>query len=270
MTEHLFRFRQAEALLGGFWNDERVPPALAESMAEYWRLPRHGRPRRVRGLRARGQGGRPARGHRARGRLLPGPHGRRRHPPGRLPVRRAVGIGALGRGLALRRRLGPALHGRVVQPAGRRLLGGLHRGARGAGGVPGVRRPGPSRPDQGGRATSRTRPTSGGTAWPRRRPRRAWRPRCPRPAGASRWASSIPPLPLLAPPRRARRAADHGIGRPPPRARGRPGRRPARRVGRGRRRHPPGLPVPGSAHGGGEPTGGSLRGHRYGPRRGAG
>jgi histidinol-phosphatase (PHP family) len=38
VTEHLFRFRQAEALLGGFWNDERVPPALAESMAEYWRF----------------------------------------------------------------------------------------------------------------------------------------------------------------------------------------------------------------------------------------
>ena len=36
VTEHLFRFRQAEALLGGFWNDERVSPALAESMAEYW------------------------------------------------------------------------------------------------------------------------------------------------------------------------------------------------------------------------------------------
>ena len=36
VTEHLFRFRQADALLGGFWNDERVPPALAESMAEYW------------------------------------------------------------------------------------------------------------------------------------------------------------------------------------------------------------------------------------------
>jgi len=38
LTEHLFRFRQAEALLGGFWNDERIPPALAESMAEYWRF----------------------------------------------------------------------------------------------------------------------------------------------------------------------------------------------------------------------------------------
>jgi histidinol-phosphatase (PHP family) len=36
VTEHLFRFRQADALLGGFWEDERVPGALAESMAEYW------------------------------------------------------------------------------------------------------------------------------------------------------------------------------------------------------------------------------------------
>jgi histidinol-phosphatase (PHP family) len=38
VTEHLFRFRQAESLLGGFWNDERIPPALAENMAEYWRF----------------------------------------------------------------------------------------------------------------------------------------------------------------------------------------------------------------------------------------
>jgi len=38
LTEHLFRFRQADALLGGFWDDESVPPALAESMAEYWKF----------------------------------------------------------------------------------------------------------------------------------------------------------------------------------------------------------------------------------------
>jgi histidinol-phosphatase (PHP family) len=38
VTEHLFRFRQAEAVFGGFWNDESIPPALAENMAEYWRF----------------------------------------------------------------------------------------------------------------------------------------------------------------------------------------------------------------------------------------
>ena len=38
VTEHLFRFRQADALVGGFWDDERVPPALAENMAEYWKF----------------------------------------------------------------------------------------------------------------------------------------------------------------------------------------------------------------------------------------
>ena len=38
VTEHLFRFRQADTLLGGFWDDERVPAALAESMAEYWKF----------------------------------------------------------------------------------------------------------------------------------------------------------------------------------------------------------------------------------------
>jgi histidinol-phosphatase (PHP family) len=38
LTEHLFRFRQADALLGGFWDDGPVPPALAESMADYWKF----------------------------------------------------------------------------------------------------------------------------------------------------------------------------------------------------------------------------------------
>jgi histidinol-phosphatase (PHP family) len=36
LTEHLFRFRQADALVGGFWKDDKVPTALAESMADYW------------------------------------------------------------------------------------------------------------------------------------------------------------------------------------------------------------------------------------------
>jgi histidinol-phosphatase (PHP family) len=36
LTEHLFRFRQADALLRGFWHDERVPGPLADSMARYW------------------------------------------------------------------------------------------------------------------------------------------------------------------------------------------------------------------------------------------
>ena len=38
LTEHLFRFRQADALVGGFWDDARVPPALAASMADYWKF----------------------------------------------------------------------------------------------------------------------------------------------------------------------------------------------------------------------------------------
>jgi histidinol-phosphatase (PHP family) len=36
LTEHLFRFRQADALLGGFWNDE-PDSRLRDSMADYWR-----------------------------------------------------------------------------------------------------------------------------------------------------------------------------------------------------------------------------------------
>ena len=29
LTEHLFRFRQADALLGGFWNDDAIPSAAS-------------------------------------------------------------------------------------------------------------------------------------------------------------------------------------------------------------------------------------------------
>ena len=46
---------------GGFWDDERVPPALAESMADYWEFHATARPRRLRRVRPGGQGGRPAR-----------------------------------------------------------------------------------------------------------------------------------------------------------------------------------------------------------------
>ena len=35
VTEHLFRFVQADRLVGGFWEDE-PDPALARSMADYW------------------------------------------------------------------------------------------------------------------------------------------------------------------------------------------------------------------------------------------
>src|SRR5581483_2981479 len=36
LTEHLFRFSQADALVGGFWRDDRVPASLQASLAEYW------------------------------------------------------------------------------------------------------------------------------------------------------------------------------------------------------------------------------------------
>ncbi len=38
LTEHLFRFVQADRLLGGFWEDDDVPAHLRRSMAEYWRF----------------------------------------------------------------------------------------------------------------------------------------------------------------------------------------------------------------------------------------
>jgi histidinol-phosphatase (PHP family) len=36
LTEHLFRFVQADRLLGGFWEDEPASAALRRSMADYW------------------------------------------------------------------------------------------------------------------------------------------------------------------------------------------------------------------------------------------
>lgn len=38
LTEHLFRFVQADRLLAGFWDDDDVPERLRRSMAEYWRF----------------------------------------------------------------------------------------------------------------------------------------------------------------------------------------------------------------------------------------
>jgi histidinol-phosphatase (PHP family) len=38
LTEHLFRFVQADRLLAGFWEDDDVPVRLRDSMAEYWRF----------------------------------------------------------------------------------------------------------------------------------------------------------------------------------------------------------------------------------------
>jgi histidinol-phosphatase (PHP family) len=36
LTEHLFRFTQADELLRGFWDDDEPSPALRASMADYW------------------------------------------------------------------------------------------------------------------------------------------------------------------------------------------------------------------------------------------
>ena len=36
LTEHLFRFTQADRLLGGFWDEDEPSPALRQSMAGYW------------------------------------------------------------------------------------------------------------------------------------------------------------------------------------------------------------------------------------------
>ena len=252
LTEHLFRFRQADALLGGFWDDERVPPALAESMAELLEVPRHGRPRRVRGVRAGGQGRRPARRHRPGGRLLRGPHGRRGPAcSAGYPFDVLLGSVHWVGGWRFDDLDDPVSMDRVVGARGRRLLGRLHRGLEelAASGACDVL----AHPDliKVGRATSRTRRPSGGTASPRRRRPRAWRRSC----RSSGWRKPVgeqyPAQGLLE--RFVARGvpAHHGVGRPPSRPRGRPGRRPARRC----------WPRSGSA---------SCRGTGPGPARGAG
>lgn len=38
LTEHLFRFRQADALVAGFWDEDESSVPLRHSMAEYWRF----------------------------------------------------------------------------------------------------------------------------------------------------------------------------------------------------------------------------------------
>jgi histidinol-phosphatase (PHP family) len=40
LTEHLFRFRQADAVLAGFWEDDR-DPALRNQLSTYWRSHAH-------------------------------------------------------------------------------------------------------------------------------------------------------------------------------------------------------------------------------------
>ncbi|HZU73411.1 MAG TPA: hypothetical protein VE990_11645, partial [Acidimicrobiales bacterium] len=36
LTEHLFRFPEAEAAVGRFWERDEPSPLLRESMADYW------------------------------------------------------------------------------------------------------------------------------------------------------------------------------------------------------------------------------------------
>ncbi len=41
LTEHLFRFVQADRVLGGFWDGDDVPERLRRSMSEYWKFHVH-------------------------------------------------------------------------------------------------------------------------------------------------------------------------------------------------------------------------------------
>ena len=232
LTEHLFRFRQADAaarrLLGrraGAARAGRVHGGVLE-------VPRDRRPRRLRGVRPGGEGGGPARRHRPRGRLLRGPHGHGGRAAGRVSLRRPVGLGALGRGLALRRPRRPGVDGRVVGARRRRVLGGLHARARGAGCVRHLRRAGPPRPDQGGGPRARrTRRVVGPDGRGGGVVGHGGRAVLLGLAQARRGA--VPGGPAARALRCPRGAAHHGLRRPPSRPRGRPGRRPARRAGVG-------------------------------------
>ena len=209
---------------GGSGTTSPTPPC-----GRRWRLLGRARPRRsrrLRGVRAGGQGRRPARRARARGRLLPGPDGRRGHRcwPG-YPFDVLVGLGPLDRDVALRRHRRRRLDGPVVDARRRRRLGRLRRGHRGAGRHRRLRRAGPPRPGEGGRAPARRPRGVLGPAGRGGRARRAWRPSCPRRAGASRRDEAYPAPGLLARFVGARRAAHDRLGRPPPLRRGRPQRR---------------------------------------------
>ena len=161
-------------------------------------VPRHRRPRRVRGVRPGGQGGRPARRHRPGGRLLRGPHGRRW--PACLagyPFDVLLGLGALGRAhgastTSTTRCRWPSGRRATSTPAGRPTPRRSRSWPRPA---PATCWPTPT--SSRWRATCPTRPTSGGTASPRRPRRRAWRPRCRRRAGASRSGEQYPAAGLL-------------------------------------------------------------------------
>ena len=112
LTEHLFRFRQADALLGGFWDDERRAARVGRVHGRVLGLPRHGRPRRLRATAPRRprQAGLPVviglEVDYYAGRMDAGGA-----PARRLPLRRAARLGALGRGLALRRPRRPGVDG---------------------------------------------------------------------------------------------------------------------------------------------------------------
>ena len=193
MTEHLFRFRQADALLGGFWDDERVPPALAESMAEYWKF------HATADLDAY-----VACAQEAKEAGLPVVIGLEvDYYEGRMDA-----VADLLAGYPFDVLLG-SVHwvggwrfddlddpvsmaewsARQVDACWDAYTEALEELAA----VGRLRRAGPPRPHQGGGPRARRARPSGGTASPRRRRPRAWRPRSARPAGASRWASSTRP-----------------------------------------------------------------------------
>ena len=262
LTEHLFRFRQADALLGGFWDDGRVPPALAESMAGYWKF------HATADLDAY-----VACAQEAKDAGLPVVIGLEvDYYEGRMDdVARLLGGYPFDVLLGSVHWVGgwrfddlddPGLDGRVVGARGRLLLGRLHRRHGGAGGLGCVRRAGPPRPDQGGRLRTGR---AGRVVGPHRRGggdlghgggalvvrlAKAGGGAVPRPGVARAF-------------RGAPRPAHHGVGRAPSRPCRAPGRRPPRAAGLGRGRRAAGVPGPGPARG----AGGAHRGGIGPPRR---
>ena len=222
--------RQADAPLGGFWEIDEPPAALAETHGRLLRsTPRPTSTPTWACPKPRRRGSRSSIGLEVD--YYPGRMDDVAEAPGRLPLRRPAGFGALAReaGASTTSTTRVMAEWRcgtfdaVGRPTPRRSRS-WRRGV--------VRRAGPSGPHKAAGHVPYARP-SGGTASPRRPRPAGMAAEVARPAGASPPARVPGARASSSASSRGGRAADHGLGRPPARARGRPGRRPAGGARRG-------------------------------------
>ena len=142
LTEHLFRFRQADGLLAGWW-DADPDGVLREQTAAYWAEHATGDLDAYAGavLEAAGEPSRAGDADRPRARILlglevdyyPGRMDEVRRPAGGLPLRPSPRLGALAGLLGLRPARRTGRRPGVGRPGGGGGVGRLHRRHRGAG-----------------------------------------------------------------------------------------------------------------------------------------